>query len=389
MADYTNSPSMNLPIPTVSVAGGPLWATLLDSCLSIVDGHSHVSGSGVPITPAAMNITTSLAMLNNSLISTKSVQFQAQGSTPGVGSIYESGVDLYYVDGNGANIRLTQSGSIAGAAGSISGLPSGTASASYVAISGTFAWQSATNTAANMDFGSAIMRNTSPNSTYSLTLSPPAGLGSNYALTLPPLPASQKFMTLDASGLMTAPWAVDGSTIVVSSSTVKVPASGITSTELATGSVTQTKLPNRALSTGPVAVGGIGVSSSSGSFSTGSTSYVDVTNLAITITTSGRPVWIGLKSEPFAANAAITYNRASVGPGAAKITIARDGTVLYAQTLENSGAGTNTFTGIPVSALNAVDVPAAGTYAYKIQVLVLNSGDFISVLNAELVVYET
>lgn len=204
MADFNNSTNMSLPIPTVGTAPGPTWATLLDSCLTILDSHSHVAGSGVPITPAALNINADLAMNSQNLTAARSVRFTPQTSplalAPDLGCLYESGVDLYYNDGNGSQIRITQSGSVAGAAGTITGLPSGTASASYVA--GTFVWQAATNTAANMDFGSAVMRNTSPNSTYSLTLSPPAALAVNYALTLPALPVSTRILSLTSSGII-------------------------------------------------------------------------------------------------------------------------------------------------------------------------------------------
>ncbi len=206
MAEYTNSPNMSLPIPTVGIADGPEWATLLDNCLTILDGHSHVPGSGVPITPSAMNINTDLTMLGNNLISARSLRLAPQlaplSQAGDLGCIYESGVDLYYNDGNGAQIRITQSGSLAGAAGTITGLPSGTASASYVSISGTFVFESATSIAANIDAGSLVMRNTSPNSTFSLTLSPPSVLGSNYALTLPAPVIATNFVTLDSSGII-------------------------------------------------------------------------------------------------------------------------------------------------------------------------------------------
>lgn len=236
---------MSLPIPTVGVASGPTWATLLDSCLTILDGHSHTPGSGVAITPGAMNINSDLTLANHSITSTKSVQFTAQGSPTASGSIYESGVDLYYVDGNGANIRLTQSGSIVGTAGSITGLPNGTASASYVSISGNFVWESATSTAANMDFGSAIMRNTSPNSTYALTLSPPAALGANYSLTLPALPATTRVLSVTSSGVIATGAAgaiVTADIGALQVTTAKIALANITTALIAAGNVTGSKI---------------------------------------------------------------------------------------------------------------------------------------------------
>ncbi len=206
MSDFNNSANMDLPIPTVGIAPGPDWATLLNSCLTILDAHSHTPGSGVPITPAALNLNTDVSLLGNSLTVVKSIQFSAQASLAATSALYEIGADLYYRDGNGTQIRITQSGSVAGSAGTITGLPSGTASAAYAA--GTFTWQSATATAANMDFGSAILRNTSPNSTYSLTLSPPPAMGANTAITLPATPASTAPLVMDSSGVITAPVAL-------------------------------------------------------------------------------------------------------------------------------------------------------------------------------------
>lgn len=221
---------MNLPIPGVGTEDGPAYATDINSCLTIIDQHSHLNGSGVPITPAAININTALDFQSNFATSLAGLTLAAQNSTPANNTIYESGVDLYYVDGLGNNIQITANGGIAGSPGSISNLTS-PASASYVAGSTTFVWQSDVNTSAKMDCGSILIRNATASS-QALTLSPPAAMGSSYTVTLPSLPAAQKFMTLDNAGTMSAPWAVDGSTIVVSSNTVKVPTGGITGTQI-------------------------------------------------------------------------------------------------------------------------------------------------------------
>lgn len=214
-----NSPNMNLPIPVVGVDSGPQYAQSIDNCLTIIDGHTHISGSGVPITTAAININANLPMNNFSLISIAALTLTTQTITPSNQSVYVSGVDLYYIDGNGNNIRVTQSGSVTGSAGTITGLPSGTASASYG--SSTFVFQSATNTAANIDAGSFILRNNTANS-FGLTLAPPTAMGANYALTLPAVPASTSIMQLDTSGNMLAALTVDNTSIDISANTLEV-----------------------------------------------------------------------------------------------------------------------------------------------------------------------
>lgn len=231
---------MSLPVPSVGTTDGPQYAIDINSCMSVIDAHDHTPGNGVQITPSGLDINAELTVNNNDITAIKSARFQIQGSPlsgpSDLGCLYESGVDLYFNDGNGNQIQITSGGGIAGTPGSISGLVS-PASASYSAVSGKFVWQSAALTAANMDFGSAIMRNGSASS-FGLTLSPPT-LGSNYSLVLPPLPVSQKFMTLDASGNMSAPWAVDNSSLeIASSTTLQVKAGGITAAMLSSGIMT-------------------------------------------------------------------------------------------------------------------------------------------------------
>lgn len=359
MADFSNSSNMSLPIPTVGTAPGPEWATLLDSCLTILDGHSHVPGSGVQITSAALNINADLSMGGNSLLLTKSMQLVAQSSPPASGSLYRSGVNLYYVDGNGANIPLTNAGTIAGASGSISGLDptiSPFPSAAYVSLSSTFVWQSGTNIAANMDFASAVLRNSSPNSTYALTLSPPDSLGVNYGLTLPTLPSSNSFMALSTTGVMSA-------TVPVSH--------GITRANLA-------------------ALGQV-VSSSSGGFST-SSAPIAVTNLSCAITTSGRPVVIMLVPDGSGNSSAVGPNAFNAGTGNASGTILvnRDGSPIARSLFQSDGEISETNIGFraPPGTISAFDVVGAGSYVYTVSVGFVSNSTTFYCTYCKLVVYE-
>lgn len=199
MANVT-SPNMNLLIPGVGTEGGPQYAQDINNDLSILDAHDHSNGSGVQITPSGLNINTALSINAHSLTNVGLLNLTALSSTPSVNqSIYSSGVDLYFLDGSGNPIRLTQGGSIVGTAGSITGLPSGTASASFA--SGTFVFQSATSTAANIDGGSFVLRNNTALSK-GLTLAPPSAMAANYSLVLPLIPAQTNVMVLDTSGNM-------------------------------------------------------------------------------------------------------------------------------------------------------------------------------------------
>lgn len=203
MANTTTSPNMGLPVPVVSVDPGPDWATNVNASLGIIDGHNHSSGQGVAIGPSGMNINTDLPMNNNNLTTARTVRFQPQNSTiaassPDLGCLYESGVDLYYNDGSGNQVRITSGGSVTGSTGTITGLPSGTAGASFSA--GTFTFQAATSTPATMNVGPLVVGNQIASSS-TVTIAPNAAIGSNYNFTLPAsLPAAANYMTLDNSG---------------------------------------------------------------------------------------------------------------------------------------------------------------------------------------------
>lgn len=196
------SPNMSMPVPVVGSSPGPDWANDINASLSIVDSHNHSSGQGVQINPDGLNISSDLTFQDNNITNPRSVRFFAQSSplssSADLGALYESGVDLYYNDGAGNHIRITQGGNVTGATGTITGLPSGTASASYAA--GTFTFQSATSTPATMAVGPLVIGNQVASSK-TVTLSPNNSAGSNYSLLFPTgLPASLNYMTLDSSG---------------------------------------------------------------------------------------------------------------------------------------------------------------------------------------------
>lgn len=204
MANTTISPNMNLTIPVVGVDPGPQWATDIDTCLTLIDGHNHTPGYGVQIPSDGLNINADLPFNNNNAISLRAVRLQDQGTpipatTPDLGELYNASGDLYFNDGVGNQVRITQGGSIVGTSGSISGLVA-PASASYNSISKTFVWQSGVNAAANMDNASITIRTTIAGAN-GVTISSPNSLPSPYTLTLPSnLPSANAVLTITSSG---------------------------------------------------------------------------------------------------------------------------------------------------------------------------------------------
>lgn len=371
------SPNMNLPVPVVGSEPGPQWATDINNCMALIDAHSHTFGNGVQITPDGMNINSDLAMLNNNLVLARSTRFFIQNSPLSdpldLGCAYVVGVDLYYNDVLGNQIRITQSGAVAGTPGSISSLTS-PASASYSSGNQTFVWQSDASTPANMDMGSAILRNIVANSK-GLTLSPPNALGSDYTLVFPTLPGSTNFVSLDASGNFGASWSVDNSTLEINSNTLQVKDGGITKPKLA------------AL--------GQQISSASGTFSTSSTTTggTAVTNLSVSITTSGRPVYLGLMADGTNGSGPSNSSQISVFIASAsdvtgEIYLYRDSSILAESTIFASGLSSTLRTSVPPGSIWIIDPVGAGTYTYSVKARVASASDSIAVTNIKLIAYE-
>lgn len=248
-AGETMSPNMGMPIPGVGVTSGPDWAQDINASFGIVDAHNHCSGSGVQVPPCGLNINSDLTFLGNNATHVNSVVFSTNSGSPANLGIYSNGTDLFYNDSSGTPIQITKSHGVNVSAGNIQNLPStptAGAGISWINSGNTFQFlQDSGVTGANIDTGSLIIRYPGsypvPSGNYIL-LEAPSSLASQYALKLPALPASQKFMTLDASGNIAAPWAVDNSTLEISSNTLQVKALGITAAQIANGTITGTQL---------------------------------------------------------------------------------------------------------------------------------------------------
>jgi len=201
------SPNMNLPVPVVGVEPGPNYASDVNNSLTIIDGHTHNVGSGVAITPSAININTDLTFAGQNATTLKTVRFQPQASaiastSPNVGCLFvatsSGNNELFYNDSSGNQVQITLAGVLNATS---SGIASGTASAAF--SGGVLVVNAATNTPANIQVASVLLGNNVASSKF-LTLSPPNAMGANYSLVLPGIPGSTSFMTLDTSGNMGA-----------------------------------------------------------------------------------------------------------------------------------------------------------------------------------------
>lgn len=360
MANFIISPNMGLPVPTPGVDPGPDYASNLQSSLNILDGHNHSNGQGVLITPSGLDINADLPINGNNLNLVNTVNFLAllaplAGSSPNLGCIYVAGNELFYNDESGNVVAITKTGSVNAGAGSITGLPSGTASASYSAGSQTFIWQSATSTPANMDAGSYIFRNITANSN-GATVSAPNSLAFDYNLTLPIPPSINSFVILDPSGNF-------GTTLT---STL---ADQVGTTMTSTGANAVANSRTRATGT-TVPVGGVAISGSSGAFNGGTNStFVPITNQSVTITTSGRPVMIKMIPDGSLSQSSVFAQNTIQGLTSVAIGFFNGATQLSDQLLQvnaTSAAVPIQISG-PPSQFSTIDFPAAGTYTYTAQ----------------------
>lgn len=139
-----------------------------------------------------------------------------------------------------------------------------------------------------------------------------------------------------------------------------VPDGSISAAKIATDAVETAKIKNEAVTQAKRVALGQQVSSSCGEFSTASATFVDATNLTVTITTTGRPVFLAVISDG-SGNPANGGNATSGATLDAQIV--RDTTSVAMVSETTFGA-----TQILHPTLVHVDVPAAGTYVYKIQI---------------------
>lgn len=361
----TQTPYMNLIESTVNVDSGLQWEENLNSSLTIIDQHNHSPGYGVQITPTGLNINANLSFAGNAAINLQASVYTPQLSLSTTSAVYSIGADLYYNDANGNVIQITSGGAVNATS---SGISSGSATASFV--SSVLVVNAASNTPANIQCASVLLGNNSAGSKF-LTLTPPLAMGANYSLTLPSLPAAQQFMTLDSSGNISAPWVVDNSTLQVSSNVVQVKDHGITAVKLA------------AL--------GQQVSATTGAFVTSSSSFVDVTNATVTITTTGRPIMICLNGESSSNISAIASVQSTAGSNnESDFQLLRGATVTYLVPLAlyNDTASINSTLALPPSSFFFIDVQAAGTYTYKLQARVVTANTQAQVTRCVLLAYE-
>jgi hypothetical protein len=129
------------------------------------------------------------------------------------------------------------------------------------------------------------------------------------------------------------------------------------------------------------------LSASCGSIDDGSLVYVDATNLSITITTTGRPVFMALIDDGSGNNSDLGVKTGAAASGQSIFSFDRNGTTLTNNSVRIVTGNVNTASLVPVYSLSHIDVVAAGTYTYKVKYKLVTGGG--TLLNyAKLIAYE-
>lgn len=371
------TPLMGLTESTIGVDSGLAWETNLNSSLKVIDGHNHSPGNGSPISASGINVSSALPFNNNQAISLQAAVFTQQSSLGTLNALFV-GTDgnLYFNDSAGdASIQITSGGAVNSTS---SGISSGSATASFV--SSVLVVNAASNTPANIQAGSLLIGNNSSGSKF-LTLAPPTAMAANYSLTLPSLPASTNLLTCDSSGNISAAANVDNVSLQFSGTVLSIKNLGVAQAQSAI---------RPGPSTSSSTLGTYVRSSSSGSQTTVSTSFVTVTNLSVSLTTNGNPVFVGILPDTTGSlctlGATGTSGTTIVG---AQLEILNGLTAIAStQVFERIQSSTGVITINTPLSFFTYDFPSAGSHTYSVNFSSSSSSSTASISNAVLVVYE-
>lgn len=169
----------------------------------------------------------------------------------------------------------------------------------------------------------------------------------------------------------------------------------IATNDLATASVTTAKINDGAVTRTKLEAVGQQISSSSGTFHLASNVEAAVTNLTASLTTSGRPVWVGLQSAGgVSAPGSVRYrnNGGSATDNAAHLSFRRASATI--NQVELTGRNITNSTNdvllvLPCSDFWFLDTPSSGTLSYEVYARTATGDDgMITVQNCKLVVFE-
>jgi hypothetical protein len=399
---------MSLTLPTVGTVAsggtaGPTWATLLKQALETIDSHDHTSGKGTKVPISGINFNADVDFEGYSLEAIERLGLATQtvslASAANKNSLYVKDGELYYITTAGADIQVTSGAGLnLSSIGTIGG-DFGTADATvtYSDSSKSFLFKQDADQTADIACGSVFIYENVASGKYS-KFAAPTGQASNLTYTLPgALPSSvtlpmvsttagvlsfaevSNSMIRDSSGLSVIGRSADstgdvaditagtdhhvlrrsGSTLGFGQiATAGITDSAVTTAKINDGAVTQAKRASL----------GQQISSSCGSsWSNNSSTKTDITNLSVSITTTGRPVFVGLISDGSGSSSAIRL-QSNGGIITGALGFFRGVTNISEFSLsETVGSSSDPSASArhPPSSFFCIEAVSAGTYTYK------------------------
>lgn len=457
---------MGLQTSTPGVTNDLTAATNIETNWPLLDVHDHSSGKGAQVPTSGLNINANLTFGGYKAYNLLAAQFSNQSSSLTTATnkpcVYVLNGELRFIDNSGNDVLLTNSGSVAGTSGSISGL---TAPVAAGFASNTFSWQanSGTGLYAKMSNADINLYEATAGITNAVTLKSPTSLAASYSILFPTaVPASTSYVTMANTGqlatasadsigqAMTATGAnaiaatrTRGNGIVAAAGEVGISLGSSTysstttsalnvgaaslyhnfaTTDVDTGTdqititshgytagqlvnfSTTTTLPSGLVAATDyyilvVDANTIKVADSWANYLTntavnitsqGTGTHTAVPILSVTITTSGRPVYIGLIPDG-SANGASIFVQPSGSTSEVRFIggIFRNGTrVGYFKSDYIASTSTTSWTlYTPPSAINMIDAVAAGTYTYKLMAWGATNNE-VGVYYSKLIAYE-
>lgn len=373
---------MSLDLPVVGPAGtaGPDWATMLNAALTLIDSHNHLSGKGDSIPIGGIVINEDINVNSYNVKTVRSLRMNnnaaALALATDLGCVYQSGGNLYFNNASGTPVQITSGAGLnLSSVGTIGG-DYGTAPASVIYTASALAYSFFSSS------GVPGYLNAGPVSIYDPTaggkriqLKAASGLAADFALTLPTsYGTSGQIITADGLGACNFGQA----------SSAGIADSAIIASKIATDAVETAKIKNGNVTRAKLEAVGQQLSSTSAGENIVSGTLVDVTNLSVTITTTGRPVYITLiAADADLANIVIAGSVANIF---ATMALLRDSTEIKKDEMGPAVArGASYYLKMAPGRLSHIDIVGAGTYTYKVQAATSGTVTFS---NVKLLAYE-
>jgi len=191
------TPNMNLTLPVVSQTPGPTWASEINADLTIIDSHNH-AGVGALVPVAGLDIDSDLSLATHALTDATKVVLLNQVSNSTANSVYQSGGNLYWMNNASQPVLITSGNALAvGSTGNIGGLPDGLAAVNYDDLVFAYRFLDSAGANAGLVAGPVVCNRLTVDS---VTLDTPVGVGTYQLTVASSLPANTSFLTCTSVG---------------------------------------------------------------------------------------------------------------------------------------------------------------------------------------------